>query len=298
MHDPRKPRPLKPRSISLLVLDSNNFSRSLITDITINLGVDDVVNVNSAELAYEHLLHKPCDGILLSWDQGDALDGLHFVRELRRVPNQRLRRLPVIFITSGLTREFVIAARDAGVDEFLSKPISPAAVRQRLEMVIETPRPFVDCEVFIGPCRRRKNPADYHGAKRRAGDRSQQPDTPQIDYEEQAAAAPIRVALAALRAASMGMTPQDAASRDAANAALREAQLLASKAQDNTLVNALATYQAYIDGAARKGRMEAPVISAALGALEQLATLPIDFAEARTNVAQALGKAIQKKLAA
>src|SRR6185295_20130997 len=113
--------------------------------------------------------------------------GLSFVRALRRVGDDRIRRLPVVFITSGLTRQTVINGRDAGVDEFLAKPISPVALRQRLEMVIETPRPFIDCSVYLGPCRRRKNPADYYGARRRAGDRGDDRPAPMVDQDEAAA---------------------------------------------------------------------------------------------------------------
>src|SRR5690242_5265954 len=169
MHDPRKPRPLKPRTLSVLVADANNFSRGLIGEILRSLNMANISAARTEEMALNFLVDREIDVILLSWEEGDALDGLAFVRALRKMGDDRLRRLPVIFITSGLTRQTVINGRDAGVDEFLAKPISPVALRQRLEMVIETPRPFIDCSVYLGPCRRRKNPADYYGARRRAG---------------------------------------------------------------------------------------------------------------------------------
>jgi len=80
------------------------------------------------------------------------------------------------------------------MDEFLSKPVSPVALRQRLEMVIETPRPFIDSSIFLGPCRRRKNPADYYGERRRQIDRPVM-----IDQDEVARRSPIREILAELR---------------------------------------------------------------------------------------------------
>src|SRR5262249_17411292 len=147
MHDPRKPRALKPRALSVLVVDANNFSRNLIGEILRSLNVINVFPARSEDVARTLLIEKPIDIVLVSWETGDAVDGLASIRSLRRQDDDRLRRLPAILITSGLTRQTVIAGRDAGVDEFLARPISPVAMRQRLEMVIETPRPFVDCSV-------------------------------------------------------------------------------------------------------------------------------------------------------
>ncbi len=298
MQDPRKPRPLKPRALSVLVLDANSFSPNLIAEILRNLNATDISIARNLETAEAALFEKTIDLILLSWEKGDSLDGLRFVRELRRVEDERLRRLPVVFITSGLTKQLVIDARDAGVDEFLSKPISPAAMRQRLEMVVETPRPFVDCAVFVGPCRRRKNPADYHGAKRRAGERGRDRGTTTVDHDEEAAKSPIRIALADVRGLSGQIRASTPESLDAAVAALSEAKAIAMADKDHALISALAAYEAYITVSAPLGQMDPSVITTALGALEQLATLPVGFTEARESVAIALGKAIQRKLAA
>ncbi len=299
MHDPRKPRRLKPHALSLLVIDANAFTRGLITDILRNFDATDIHAAKDVASAETTVREKPIDVIIMSWEKEDGLDGMRFVRNLRRVKDDRIRRLPVLFVTSGLTKQLVIDARDAGVDEFLSKPIAPAAVRQRLEMVIETPRPFVDCAVYIGPCRRRKNPADYHGAKRRAGDRSRDDEsTPTVDHDEEAQKSPIRVALADVRVLSASIRANDAATLNAVMAALANAKQIATECKDHALISALAAYEAYVSVSAPQGQTEATVVNTALGALEQLATLPVGFTEARESVAIALGKAIQRKLAA
>ena len=50
-----------------------------------------------------------------------------------------------------------VKARDAGVNEFLVKPISANTLFERIEALIERPRPFVRLEGFFGPDRRRKS---------------------------------------------------------------------------------------------------------------------------------------------
>lgn len=298
MHDPRQPRTLRARTLSALVIDSSGFSRTLIGDILRSLDVGDVASARTEEEATTHLAGRPCDLVLISWEEGDALDGLGLSRRLRRVHFDRLRRIPILFVTSALTRQLVIDGRDAGVDEFLAKPISPLAMRQRLEMVVETPRPFVDCSVYLGPCRRRKNPADYHGAKRRTGDRTEEPSKPMIDHDEEAAKSPIRLALAALRGAcaefQAGKT--EALTDMMRNVAASKAIAVADK--DHALHSSIAAFEAYVAVASPARQLEEHVLQTALGALEQLSVLPPSYTEARDSVAIALGKAIQKKLAA
>jgi CheY-like chemotaxis protein len=298
MHDPRKPRPLKPRTLSVLVIDANNFSRGLIGEILRSLNVTNISSARSEEMAAAFLIEREIDVILLSWEEGDSIDGLNLVRKIRKIEDDRLRRLPVIFITSGLTRQMVLSGRDAGVDEFLAKPISPIAMRQRLEMVTETPRPFIDCNVYLGPCRRRKNPADYYGAKRRAGERVNDRATPMVDQDEVAKQEPMRLVLSQLRQTCAHLRASRPEAMATAFEQLKTAKDIAIEIKDHALHAGLASFEAYIAVATPLGQLEEPVMNTALTALEQLAALPQNYAEARDSVALALGKAIQKKLAA
>ena len=63
----------------------------------------------------------------------------------------------------------VIAARDFGITEFLSKPVSAKALHARLVALVERPRPFVRVgRDYFGPDRRRAANESYSGAERRA----------------------------------------------------------------------------------------------------------------------------------
>ena len=69
---------------------------------------------------------------------------------------------------TGYTRvDQVRQARDAGVNEFLAKPVSVRAILSRLISVIEHPRPFVRTKSYFGPCRRRRGDDEYRGPERR-----------------------------------------------------------------------------------------------------------------------------------
>jgi DNA-binding response OmpR family regulator len=50
----------------------------------------------------------------------------------------------------------VIEARDAGMTEYLSKPISAKRLYQRISSIVESKRPFIRVSEFFGPDRRRQ----------------------------------------------------------------------------------------------------------------------------------------------
>ena len=64
----------------------------------------------------------------------------------------------------------VTEARDAGVTEFVAKPVKAQTLLTRIEAVILRPRPFVRSPSYFGPDRRRTGTKDYAGPFRRADD--------------------------------------------------------------------------------------------------------------------------------
>jgi DNA-binding response OmpR family regulator len=72
---------------------------------------------------------------------------------------------------SGYTeRAKIEAARDAGVNEFLAKPVTPQSLISRITEIIERPRAFVKTESYAGPDRRRRQTGNFFGPGRRAND--------------------------------------------------------------------------------------------------------------------------------
>ena len=93
---------------------------------------------------------------------------LEVSRRLRTDPDSPNPYIPVIMMTGHTDRAKVMQARDAGVTEFLVKPISSRLLCQRLQAVIDRPRPFVRAKSFFGPDRRRRSSLDFGGEERRS----------------------------------------------------------------------------------------------------------------------------------
>jgi DNA-binding response OmpR family regulator len=84
--------------------------------------------------------------------------------------------VPIIMITGHTEKYRVEAARDAGVTEFLAKPITAQNLFARIAEIVERPRAFVRCDNYFGPDRRRHAQDDYAGPWRRQDDFQQEVD--------------------------------------------------------------------------------------------------------------------------
>ena len=72
-------------------------------------------------------------------------------------------------LTGHSEKKRVVSARDAGVTEFLAKPISAKGLYQRIVNVVANPRPFIKTKTYFGPDRRRNVNPNYVGTERRKG---------------------------------------------------------------------------------------------------------------------------------
>lgn len=99
-----------------------------------------------------------------------GLDGIEFCKRIRNDPESPNRYLPLIMITAYSERGRVLEAINAGVDEFLVKPVRAVDVANRVNAVVERRRPFVKVSGYFGPDRRRRDDPRHKGPWRRAGD--------------------------------------------------------------------------------------------------------------------------------
>ncbi|HVI34519.1 response regulator [Phenylobacterium sp.] len=99
----------------------------------------------------------------------EKVDGIAFTRKLRR-SDLACRKAPVILLTGQATAASILAARDAGVHEFLRKPFTVKDLVKRLEAVTLHRRDWVEAVGYVGPDRRRFNSGDYSGPLKRHAD--------------------------------------------------------------------------------------------------------------------------------
>ncbi|HEY2659315.1 MAG TPA: response regulator [Caulobacteraceae bacterium] len=156
--------------LNILLVDDNQHMRVLLTEILRAIGVRNIYEANDGAQALQVMRNHPVD-IIMTDLQMQPLDGIDFVRLLRKSTDSPNPMCPVIMITGHSTLRRVAEARDVGVTEFLSKPVTARGVLQRIGLVVEHPRAFVRTDDYFGPDRRRRSDPTYAGPRRRAMDR-------------------------------------------------------------------------------------------------------------------------------
>lgn len=155
------------QNISFLVVDDNAHMRSLLRTILCALGAkkENILEAVSGEQAFDVLRVGPVDLCITDWKM-EPVSGIEFVKRLRLSKDSPNPFLPVILLTGHTELKRVLIARDAGVNEFLAKPISPKELYVKIHSIIENPRPFIRTETYFGPDRRRRD-VPFEGEDRR-----------------------------------------------------------------------------------------------------------------------------------
>jgi len=153
-------------NVSFLIVDPNAFMRSLIKNVLHVFGAEKFVQVNDGADAFKAMQSLVPDIIFTEWMM-DPLDGLDFTRLVRTGKDSLNPFVPIIMMTAYSEKQRVVEARDAGITEFIAKPLSAKTLMARVSAVIEYPRPFIRSPRYFGPDRRRRQTSDYKGPERR-----------------------------------------------------------------------------------------------------------------------------------
>ncbi|SOD95949.1 response regulator [Caenispirillum bisanense] len=167
-------------NVIVLVAEDNTFSRQLMRTTLRALTVGEIQEAVDGVEALEMVRHRMPDLVFTDFDL-PHLDGIEFTRLVRTGMDSPNPFLPVVMISAHATRFHVLAARDAGVNEYLVKPFSAAGLFSRMRAVIESPRRYVRTKTYFGPDRRRRDDPLYRGPDRRG--RDVQPTAPQAPRE-------------------------------------------------------------------------------------------------------------------
>jgi CheY-like chemotaxis protein len=157
--------------LRFLVIDDNAHMRRILRTLLHGFGARDVYEAEDGAAGLEAFTHYQPDIVLTDWAM-PIFDGLELTQMIRQPGANANPYVPIIMLTGHSEKKRVVSARDAGVTEFMAKPISAKSLYQRILNVVANPRPFVKTKTYFGPDRRRNVNPNYVGPERRKGGKS------------------------------------------------------------------------------------------------------------------------------
>ena len=153
-----------------LIVDDNALMRRILRETLTGLGVKFVETTINGQEGVVALEAVSPDLVFVDWEM-KSMSGIDFTKQVREGAVSPDPNVAIIMVSSHSDFSRIIAARDAGVHEFLVKPITVQRVYARIVSIIENPRRMIQAKSYCGPDRRRraKENLDIKERRTRAG---------------------------------------------------------------------------------------------------------------------------------
>ena len=126
------------QAIRVLVIDRSHLARRLVSVVLEKLGLYEVISVDNAEKAWA-VLHgdRQIKLVIMTLNLPGAPDGVDLVRSIRR--HYSSKQLPIMVMSSNNDKEVVESAIQAGINDYLFKPVFPDVLEEHLARLLKRP---------------------------------------------------------------------------------------------------------------------------------------------------------------
>jgi CheY-like chemotaxis protein len=134
-------------NLAIVIVDDSHFTRKLTRMMLQTIGAKTIYEASDGVAALDLVRTANPDVLIMEWAL-PVLSGAQVMRIVRSPDVFPKPHLPIILLTACAQRQQVNEAVKLGVHEFLVKPTSPRALRDRMISILFKPRPMV----HIGKC--------------------------------------------------------------------------------------------------------------------------------------------------
>lgn len=119
-------------SMPVLVVDDYNTMIRIIRNLLRQLGFEDIDEANDGSAALNKMRDRRYGLVISDWNM-EPMTGYELLKQVRADPD--LNATPFIMVTAESKTENVIAAKKAGVNNYIVKPFNAETLRSKIEAV-------------------------------------------------------------------------------------------------------------------------------------------------------------------
>ncbi len=120
-------------SMAVLVVDDYSTMRRIIKNLLNQIGVQNVDEADNGASAYDKMRAKKFGLVISDWNM-EPMSGLELLKLVRA--DAGLKDTPFIMVTAESKTENVIAAKQAGVSNYIVKPFNAETLKTKISSVL------------------------------------------------------------------------------------------------------------------------------------------------------------------
>ena len=120
------------KDLPILIVDDYKTMLRIIRNLLRQIEFQNIDEATDGTGALQLLMQKDYGLIISDWNM-EPMTGLQLLREVRR--SGRLKHIPFIMVTAESKTENVIAAKEAGVSNYIVKPFNAETLKAKLQSV-------------------------------------------------------------------------------------------------------------------------------------------------------------------
>ena len=120
-------------NMNILVVDDYKTMLGILRNLLRQLDFSNIEEASDGAAALKKLRHCSIDLIISDWNM-EPMTGIELLREVRG--DGKLKHIPFIMITAESKAENVVAAKEAGVSNYIVKPFNAETLKSKMASVL------------------------------------------------------------------------------------------------------------------------------------------------------------------
>lgn len=122
------------KQMKILIVDDFSTMRRIIKNLLRDLGYTNTSEADDGKTALPMLQAGSFDFLVTDWNM-PGMTGIDLLKAVRA--DQKLIELPVLMVTAEAKRDQIVEAAQAGVNGYVVKPFTAAALKEKIEKIFE-----------------------------------------------------------------------------------------------------------------------------------------------------------------
>lgn len=122
------------KAMPILIVDDYKTMLRIVRGLLNQLGFANIDEATDGTMAWDMVQKKQYGLIVSDWNM-EPMSGFEFLKLVRTNAAANIKSLPFIMVTAESKTENIIAAKQAGVSNYIVKPFNAQTLKQKLEAV-------------------------------------------------------------------------------------------------------------------------------------------------------------------